>query len=229
MKSVSIACVCFVLSSCQGNTQEKLSLKTNKDSVSYGIGMDIGKTLKMQEIECNSALLAQGIKDATDSGKALIDEQTLLGVMTEFRKNLARKQMEKTKAMAEKGKQEGEAFLAANKLKEGVKTTASGLQYKVLKLGTGAKPTATQSVTINYRGTFINGTEFDNSYKHGEPTTLPLNKFIQGWVEGVQLMSVGSKYQFFIPSDLAYGPQPRSGGIPPNSTLIFEVELLSIQ
>ncbi len=229
MKSVLFASVSLVLISCQGNTQEKVAVKTSADSVSYAIGMDIGKNLKMQGILITPAVLGQGIKDATDSGKALLDEKTCEVVMTEFRKDLAMKQQEKAKTMGDKSKQEGEAFLAANKSKEGVKTTESGLQYKILKEGSGAKPSATQTVTVNYRGTLIDGTEFDSSYKRKEPATFPLNQVNKGWTEGVQLMKLGSKYQFFIPGELAYGAQPPTPAIPPNSTLIFEVELLSIK
>lgn len=229
MKSVWFACVCFILIACQGNTQEKISLKTSLDSVSYCIGTDIGKTLKTQGIEINASALTQGVRDATDSGKITLNEETIASVMTRFRRDLTIKQQEKTKTLGDKNKKDGEAFLAANKSKEGVKTTATGLQYKVLKEGSGAKPAATQSVTVNYRGTLTDGTEFDSSYKRGEPTSLPLNRFIKGWTEGVQLMSVGAKYQFFIPGELAYGRQPPTPAIPPDATLIFEVELISIQ
>ena len=140
------------------------------------------------------------------------------------------KQDEKMKAVAEPNKKEGEAFLAANKTKEGVITLPSGLQYKVLTEGNGPKPTVTDTVVCNYRGTRINGAEFDSSYKRGEPTSFQVNRVIRGWTEALQLMPVGSKWQLFIPSDLAYGERGTPGGdIGPNSALIFEVELISIQ
>jgi FKBP-type peptidyl-prolyl cis-trans isomerase FklB len=137
--------------------------------------------------------------------------------------------MEKQKAAGEKNASEGVKFLEDNKKKEGVKTTASGLQYKSLKEGSGAQPKATDTVTVNYRGTLTDGTEFDSSYKRNEPTTFPLSGVIKGWTEGLQLMKKGSKYQFFIPANLAYGERSPGAGIPPNSTLIFEVELLEVK
>ena len=229
MKYALYAFLCLTLIACQGNTQEKVQLKSTVDSVSYGIGMDIGKNLKMQDIEFNADALAKGIKDALDTAHALLTPKACDDVMTAFRKSLVAKQQEKAKVMGEKGKKEGEAFLAANKTKPGVKTTASGLQYKVIKEGSGPKPTAASTVTVNYRGTLIDGTEVDDSYKRGEPATFPLNHVIKGWVEGLQLMSVGAKYEFYISGDLAYGEQPPSPTIPLNSTLIFQIELLSIK
>ena len=171
----------------------------------------------------------RGLKDALAGGKtALTEDQaraTLMEVQTEMRK----KQQEQMQVAGEASKKEGEAFLAANKSKEGVVTLPSGLQYKILTQGTGPKPTASDSVVCNYRGTLINGTEFDSSYKRGEPATFPVSGVIKGWTEALQLMPVGSKWQLFVPSDLAYGERSPAPEIGPNSTLIFEVELLSIQ
>ncbi len=229
MKAVWFACMCVVLIACQGNTQEKVQLKTTKDSVSYGIGMDIGKNLKMQDIDINPDAIARGIKDASDSLHALLDDKTCQSIMARFRNDMVVKQQQKSKTMGEKGKKEGEAFLTVNKMKPGVKTTASGLQYKVVKEGKGAKPTAGQTVTVNYRGTLVDGTEFDSSYKHGEPATFGLGQMIKGWSEGLQLMTPGSKYEFYIPADLAWGDQSPTPTIPPGSTVIFEVELISIK
>jgi FKBP-type peptidyl-prolyl cis-trans isomerase len=229
MKAVWFACVCLFFIACQGNTQEKVQLKTHVDSVSYGIGMDIGKNLKMQEIEVNSAVIARGIKDASDPKNAMLDSATLAATMAEFRNELVLKQHEKSRTMSAKTRKEGDEFLAANKSKPGVKTTASGLQYKVIKEGTGAKPKDRDTVVINYRGTLVDGTEFDNSYKRGEPTTWPVARFIKGWTEGLQLMKVGSKYELYVPTDLAYGEQSPTPTIPPGSTLIFEIELLAIK
>jgi len=229
MKAVWFACVCLVLIACQGNTQEKVQLKTHVDSVSYGIGMDIGKNLKAQDIEFTPAALARGIKDASDPANAMLDSATLALCMSQFRNELVLKQHEKTRTMSAKTRKEGDDFLAANKTKAGVKTTASGLQYKVIKEGTGKKPTERDTVVINYRGTLVDGTEFDNSYKRGEPTTWPVNRFIKGWTEGLQLMRVGSKYELYVTTDLAYGEQSPTPTIPPGSTLVFEIELLSIK
>jgi len=150
-------------------------------------------------------------------------------VLTQLQADMRKKQEEKAQQAGEANQKEGEAFLAANKSKPGVVTLPSGLQYKILKEGTGPKPTATDSVVCNYQGTLINGTEFDNSYKRGEPATFPVNGVIKGWTEALQLMPVGSKWQLFVPADLAYGPRGAGADIGPNSTLIFEVELLSIK
>jgi FKBP-type peptidyl-prolyl cis-trans isomerase FklB len=229
MKAVWFACVCLVLIACQGNTQEKVQLKTHVDSVSYGIGMDIGKNLKMQEIDFTAAALAQGVKDASDPSHAMLDSATIALVMAQFRNELVMKQQQKTSSMSAKTRKEGEDFLAANKSKAGVKTTASGLQYKVIKEGTGAKPKESDTVVINYRGTLIDGTEFDSSYKRGEPTTWAVNRFIRGWTEALQLMKIGSKYELYIPTDLAYADRPPTPTIPPGAALVFEIELLGIK
>ena len=202
--------------------QEKsVQLKDQKDKVSYSIGMQIGFNLSRQKVDVNPDLLVAGIKDAIADKPQLTPEQ-VKEVMTTFEKDMQQKQKE----AGEKNKAEGEKFLAENKKKEGVKTTASGLEYKVLKEGNGPQPKATDTVTVNYRGTLINGTEFDSSYKRGQPATFPVNGVIKGWTEALQLMKVGSKYQLFIPSNLAYGERSVSPEIGANSTLIFEVELL---
>jgi len=229
MKAVWCACVCLVLIACQGNTQEKVQLKTHVDSVSYGIGMDIGKNLKMQDIEFSAAALSAGIRDASDPTHAMLDSNAIALVMSQFRNELVMKQQEKTRSMSAKTRKEGDDFLAANKSKPGVKTTASGLQYKVIKEGTGKKPAEKDTVVINYRGTLVDGTEFDSSYKRGEPTTWPVNRFIKGWTEALQLMKIGSKYELYIHTDLAYGEQSPTPLIPPGSTLVFEIELLGIK
>jgi FKBP-type peptidyl-prolyl cis-trans isomerase FklB len=229
MKSVWSGMVCLVFISCQGNTQDKVDLKTQKDTVSYSIGTDIGKNFKAQQIEVNTAALARGISDVIAGGKMLCTDQEIQDAMARFQKDLAARVHEKAMALGEKNKKEGETFLAENKSKEGVKTTASGLQYKVVKIGDGAKPKPDQTVTVNYKGTLIDGTEVDDSYKRGEPLTTGLTNIMQGWVEGLQLMPVGSKFIFYIPSDLGYGPAGRGAAVPPNATLVFEVELLSVK
>ncbi len=179
--------------------------------------------LKKQAVDFDPALIAQGLKDAMSGGKTRLTEEQMKAVLTEV-------QNEKTQETANKNKADGEAFLAANKAKEGVVTLPSGLQYKILTAGTGAKPTASDTVVCNYRGTLTNGTEFDSSYKRGQPATFPVTGVIKGWTEALQLMPVGSKWQLFIPSSLAYGEggQPR-GGIGPNTALLFDVELISIE
>jgi FKBP-type peptidyl-prolyl cis-trans isomerase FklB len=201
--------------------QEKSTqLKDQKDKVSYSIGMQIGFNLSRQKVEVNPDVLIAGIKDAI-AGKPQLNPDQVKEVMAAFEKDMEKKQKE----AGEKNKTEGAKFLEENKKKEGVKTTSTGLQYKVLKEGTGAQPKASDTVSVNYRGTLINGTEFDSSYKRGQPATFPVN----GWSEALQLMKAGSKYQLFIPSDLAYGERAVGGDIGPNSTLIFEVELLEVK
>jgi FKBP-type peptidyl-prolyl cis-trans isomerase FklB len=205
--------------------QEKSpQLKDQKEKVSYAIGMNIGLNLSRQKVDINPELLATGIKDAI-AGKPQLTQDQVKEVMTQFEKDMEQKQ----KAAGEKNKTDGAKFLEENKKKEGVKATASGLQYKVLKEGTGSQPKATDMVTVNYRGTLIDGTEFDSSYKRGQPATFPLNGVIKGWTEGLQLMKPGSKYQFFVPSNLAYGERSVGPDIAANATLIFDVELLEVK
>ena len=205
--------------------QEKSpQLKDQKDKVSYSIGMNIGANLVRQKVDINPDILAAGIKDIV-AGKPQLNPDQVKEVMAQFEKDMEAKQ----KQAGEKNKTEGVKFLEDNKKKPDVKATASGLQYKVMKEGTGAKPKATDTVSVNYRGTLIDGTEFDSSYKRGQPATFPLNGVIKGWTEGVQLMKTGSKYQFFVPANLAYGERAVSPDIGANATLIFEVELLEIK
>jgi FKBP-type peptidyl-prolyl cis-trans isomerase FklB len=202
--------------------QEKSpQLKDQKDKVSYSIGLQIGFNLGRQKVDVNPDALFSGIRDAL-AGKPQLNPDQVKQVMEQFEKDMEQKQKE----AADKNAAEGAKFLEENKKKPGVKTTADGLQYKVLKEGNGATPKPTDIVTVNYRGTLIDGTEFDSSYKRGQPATFSLGGVIKGWSEGLQLMKVGSKYQFFIPSSLAYGNRAVGPDIGPNSTLIFEVELL---
>lgn len=208
---------------------EAVVLKTERDKISYGIGMDIGENMKRQSIDIDPDMLAQGIKDVFSGGKLLLTEEELRATMENFRKDMMAKQKMQMQEMSDKNKKEGEAFLAENKKKEGVITLPSGLQYKVIKAGDGNLPKATDTVTVHYKGTLIDGTEFDSSYGRGEPATFPVNGVIPGWTEALQLMKAGSKWQLFIPSNLAYAERGAGGKIGPNSTLVFEVELLSIK
>jgi FKBP-type peptidyl-prolyl cis-trans isomerase FklB len=209
-----------------------LVLKTQKDKFSYALGMNtakrMGDSLKKQSVPFDPAILVRGMKDGLAGGKTLLTDDEAQAVLTEMQKQVRAEQAVKMQQAGDANKKEGEAFLAANKGKDGVITLPSGMQYKILTAGTGPKPTASDSVVCNYRGTLINGTEFDSSYKRGQPATFPVNGVIKGWTEALQLMPVGSKWQLFIPSDLAYG-DPGRPGIAPGSTLIFEVELLSIE
>jgi FKBP-type peptidyl-prolyl cis-trans isomerase FklB len=203
---------------------KKTELKSLKERASYSIGLNMGTSMKKAAVDLDIEVLAQGLRDGLSGNKPQLAEDEINKVMTDFQKELENK----LKAVGEKNKKDGQAFLAANKKKDGVKTTKSGLQYKVIKAGTGQKPKAEDMVTTNYRGTFIDGTEFDSSKKHGKPVQFGVDQVIPGWTEALQLMPVGSKWQLFIPAELAYGEQPPSTDISPNSTLIFELELVSI-
>jgi len=200
------------------NAQEKPVLKNPKEKVSYIIGMDIGNNLKKQAIDADPNSLLRGIQDALSGAKPLLSQEEIQETMVAFQKE-----------MAEKQKQKGEAFLSENKKKEGVKTLPSGLQYKVIKAGTGKKPKSNDTVTVNYRGTLIDGTEFDSSFRRGQPATFQVSGVIPGWTEAMQLMAEGAKWQLFVPPNLAYGERGAGGLIGPNATLIFEVELISVQ
>ncbi|MDI6803418.1 MAG: FKBP-type peptidyl-prolyl cis-trans isomerase [Bacteroidota bacterium] len=228
MKYLLTVLTSFGFLACQSNTQDNVKMNSQTDSVSYAIGLDIGKNLKSQKIEVTAEVLAQGIKDIIDSNKTLLTETEAQEVLMAFQKRLMAKHEEMMKGQGDKNKLAGEEFLAANKAKDGVVTLPNGLQYKVIKMGTGKKPKATDNVTVHYRGTLIDGTEFDSSIGRGEPATFQLDQVIKGWTEGVQLMPVGSKFEFYIPSDLGYGDRNAGQIIQPNSTLIFEVELISI-
>jgi len=219
-------------------TAASVVLKTQGDSISYAIGQNIYGNLKDPGIQLNLNVLIESLKDAAKAKSILLQEQ-ITKVLTALNTKMQERQMvqqkaeeEKKKAemapMIEKNKKEGEAFLAENKKKEGVVTTASGLQYKVITKGTGASPKATDQVKVHYKGTLLDGKVFDSSYDRNEPATFPLNQVIKGWTEGLQLMQVGDKYQFFIPYDLAYGEMGRGETIPPAAVLIFDVELLEI-
>ena len=204
-----------------------LPLKTQKDKASYAVGMSIGTGLKRQALPVDPAVVARGLRDAMTGAKPLMTEDQLKEVLTQLQTDMRAKQQAKSEAAASGNKKLGDAFMSENKAKDGVVTLPSGLQYKVLTAGTGPKPTASDTVSCNYKGTLIDGTEFDSSYKRGEAASFPVGGVIKGWTEALQLMPVGSKWQLVIPSDLAYGDAGRPG-IPPGSTLVFEVELLSI-
>jgi len=204
-------------------------LKTDKEKASYAIGLQIGESLKMLKDSVDLPSLIRGLEDKFQDKEPLLDNQQAEKVMQEFSEKVRAEQQAKQQKEGEENLKAGEAFLEENKKKEGVKVTDSGLQYKVIEEGDGPKPTAEDTVKINYRGTFIDGTEFDSSYDKGEPITLPLNRVIPGWTEGLQMMKVGSKWELYIPANLAYGPHGRPPKIAPNATLVFEVELLDIE
>ncbi len=204
------------------------TLTTQKDKVSYAIGLNIGKGLHRDSIDVDPKLIERGLQDGLANGKALMTDEQVQATMTELQAQVHQKMEAQRKQAEETNKKEGDAFLAANKTKPGVIALPSGLQYKIVKEGTGPKPTATDSVVCNYRGTLIDGKEFDSSEKHGGPATFPVNGVIKGWTEALQLMPVGSKWQLFVPPDLAYGARGAGADIGPNETLVFDVELVSI-
>jgi len=204
------------------------AVKVDKNSISTMVGMDIGRGLGQIKDEIDIKVVEQALEATIKGEKTSLTQEEALQVRQEFMKQIQAKRVAEQKAAADKNKKAGADFLAANKSKPGVKTTASGLQYLVEKQGSGAKPKATDTVKVNYLGTKIDGEKFDSSYDRGQPATFPLNGVIKGWSEGLQLMPVGSKYKLFVPSDLAYG-ENGPGQIGPNATLIFEVELLDIE
>jgi len=203
-------------------------LKTQRDKESYAMGMNLGTGLHNQGLSLDPALVARGMKDAQSGAKTAMTEAEAKAALGQLRQEVQQKIQAKAHEAAAPNYKEGGAFLAANKAKEGIVTLPSGLQYKVLTQGSGPKPTLSDTVTCNYTGTLINGKEFDSSSKHGGPASFPVGRVIKGWTEALQLMPVGSKWQLFIPADLAYGDQGAGADIPPGATLIFEIELLSI-
>jgi len=209
--------------------QDAPELKTPKERLSYALGTDLGKQLKRQSVEIDPDVFARALKDVLSGSKVLMTDEQVRAAIAELQKGLAEKQQAQMAAVADKNKAEGQAFLTKNKTSEGIVTLPSGLQYKVLKAGEGKKPVLDDTVVCNYRGTLLDGTEFDSSYKRNEPATFPLKGVIKGWTEALQLMPVGSKWQLFIPSELAYGERGAGGAIGPNAALIFEVELLLIK
>jgi FKBP-type peptidyl-prolyl cis-trans isomerase len=239
----SIAALAIILSSTayaeeivKPEKTEVSNQEAQKNSISYYIGHDMGTRFKEMGIELNPEMLLNGIKDGISGSNPALSEEEMDKARNEFQQVMMEKQKvimaEKQKKAAEqsvKNKEEGEKFLAENKKKKGVVTTDSGLQYTVLKEGKGDKPKPTDTVTVNYRGTLLDGTEFDSSYKRNQSANIPLNRVIKGWGEGLQLMTPGAKYKFFIPSDLAYGNKGAGKDIGPDATLIFEVELLGIK
>jgi FKBP-type peptidyl-prolyl cis-trans isomerase FklB len=204
-------------------------LTTDKEKQSYAIGMNLGENLKSQSVDIDPNLLLKGMKDSMAGGKTLLTQDEEHATLMALQNGLRKTMMDKMQKVGEKNKTEGAAFLAANKSKPGVVTLPSGLQYKILQAGTGPKPASSDSVTTNYKGTLIDGTEFDSSYKRGQPATFPVTGVIKGWTEALQLMPVGSKWELYVPASLAYGDKAASPILGPNATLIFDVELIGIK
>ncbi|MEL0457389.1 FKBP-type peptidyl-prolyl cis-trans isomerase [Flavobacteriaceae bacterium SZ-1-7] len=230
MKFLSLVAFVLIMVSCNKNGVSNEPLKTELDSVSYAIGLDVANNVKRSFDEFDNDLFIQGFINGSDSTNLQIDQAKAQQLVRAYFQKKQQEEMAKRKEEGEKNKAEGEKFLAENKTKDGVQTTESGLQYIVLKEGTGAQPTATSKVKVHYHGTLLDGTVFDSSVDRGEPTEFGVNQVIKGWTEGLQLMKEGAKYKFFIPQDLAYGANPRPGGvIKPYATLVFDVELLEVK
>lgn len=225
---VGVLAIIFSASGCKASSTEP-QLKTLKDKVSYSIGLNIGKDFKNQQLDIDADILAIGIKDALAGKEPRLTEDQMKEAITTLKKDMVAKQQKMREEMAEKNKKEGEAFLKENGKKEGVVTLPSGLQYKIIKEGTGSSPGAEDTVTVQYRGTLVDGTEFDSSYERGEPISFTVNGVIPGWTEALQLMKEGGKWKLFIPSSLAYGERGAGPVIGPNATLVFDVELVSIK
>ena len=239
MKSIALLVAALLLTgtliSCSQSGQDEAAtasvteLTTFAQKSSYAIGVNVASSLSQVKDDLDQAAFFQGLRDALAGRDLLLSDEEAQQVMQEFTKNMQTRQAADRSAASTRNQEEGRAFLAKNKEQEGVITTASGLQYRVLREGTGPSPKATDRVTVNYSGKLIDGTEFDSSYKRGEPATFAVNGVIKGWTEALQLMKVGGKYELFIPSDLAYGERGAGQSIGPNATLIFEVELLKIE
>ncbi len=215
---------------CQTTGEKKVKLETQSDKVSYSIGMSVGKNLKRDSLTVNPDALLRGVMDASaDSAHRLMTDQEIQETMTALQQEMRTKQMENARAAGEKNRIAGEAFLAENAGKPGVVKLPSGLQYKVIKEGKGKKPTQTSTVTTHYIGRLLDGTEFDNSYKRGKPATFAVTGVFKGWTEALLLMKEGSKWELYIPSSLAYGEGGAGAVIPPDATLVFDIELLSVK
>lgn len=221
----SLAVSCLLMSAC---TEEKKELKTVKEKASYTIGQQMGGSLAQVAAEIDEAALVRGLKDALSNQKPAIDQKAGMEAMEEYQSVLQKAVTDRQAAESEKSLKAANDFMAENLKKEGVKSTESGLQYEVLQEGAGATPMVTDTVKVHYRGTLLDGTEFDSSYKRGEPVSFPLNGVIPGWSEGLQLMKTGAKYKLYLPPQLGYGERGAGEQIGPNSALIFEVELLEI-
>jgi len=222
-----ILSIAFLFSVC--HAQEKLELKDQKDKESYSLGYQFGQNLKFQGLDINLDVYTSGIRDALGGKEPKMSQEEIRATISELQKRVTAERQKELKEKGAKNLEESKKFLAENQKKEGIKTLPSGLQYKVLTEGTGKMPKADDTVTVNYKGTLIDGTEFDSSYKRGQPATFQVNGVIKGWTEALQLMKEGAKWQLFIPPELGYGERGAGPQIPPNSTLIFEVELISVK
>ena len=207
---------------------DKLDLKDQKEKESYSLGYQFGQNMKAQGVELNLEVYTSGIQDALRGANPALSQEEIQKTLSDLQKRVMTAQQKDLKGKADKNLADAKAFMEENKKKEGVKTLPSGLQYKILAEGSGKTPKATDEITVNYKGSLVDGSEFDNSYKRGVPASFRLDKVIRGWTEALQLMKEGSKWQLFIPPELGYGERG-AGPVPPNAALIFEVELISVK
>lgn len=229
MRFLSLAAVAVAAMGCEASAAQGGQLATLEDSVSYILGFKNGENIRRQSVAVNADVMARALKDGLAGAEPRMPDSVMQAVMMNFQTRMIMQQRQRDSLAGAENRQQGDKFMDENRSREGVKTTASGLQYKVLKAGTGPRPSANSVVTVNYKGTFLDGKEFDSSYRTGRPATFSLTQVVTGWVEGIQLMNVGSKYQFWIPSHLGYGSEGSPPTIPPDAVLAFEVELLSFK
>ena len=228
MKLILMGAISMALASGISLAGDKVEPKTESDKISYSVGYRLGGDFKRQQVDIKSDMLLQGIEDAASGGEALMTDEEMRTVMMSLANRVKAAQMEKMKQQGAENIKAGEAFLAENSGKEGVTSLPSGLQYKVITAGEGKSPQKSDKVTVNYRGSLIDGTEFDSSYSRNKPATFGVGQVIPGWTEALQLMKEGDKWEIVIPSKLGYGERGAGAKIPPNSTLVFEVELISV-
>ncbi len=233
MRFLSILTMALFLFSCQNNAQDavfdNIELTSHQDSVSYSIGFNIGQSFKQQSIDVNAAVVVRAMQDVLGEKETMMTEEQIQQVWMSYQQEMMERQEAERATASEKNKTDGEAFLKANAEKEGVVVLESGVQYKVITMGEGPKPMKEDKVKCNYKGTLIDGKEFDSSYKRGEPAVFPVTGVIAGWTEVLQLMPVGSTWEIYLPSDLAYGERGAGQDITPNATLIFTIELIEIE
>ena len=232
MRATALVFVTIALAGSGGSgaaVQQRPALETAEAKLSYALGMDLGKQLRQKKVEIDAAVFARGLADALAGGALLLTEAESRALVTALQEDMQRREFARVVENAEKNKKDGDAFLAANRQKPGVVVLDSGLQYRILAAGTGRKPTADDTVICQYKGTLIDGAEFDSSYSRGEPATFPVKGVMKGWSEALQLMPVGSRWQLFVPPELAYGSRGSGGRIAPNTTLVFDVELTGIK
>jgi FKBP-type peptidyl-prolyl cis-trans isomerase FklB len=226
---LAVAATVFLINGCSGKEQTVAKMESLQDKVSYGIGLRIGKDFKSQQVELNPDLLMKGIEDGLAGAEPLLSDEQIRETMVAFQQEMMEREKTRLEEASVKNAEEGKKFLEENAKKEGVVTLPSGLQYKVITEGSGKQPTSEDTVKVHYRGTLVDGTEFDSSYSRNEPAEFPVGGVIPGWTEALQLMKEGSKWQLVLPPELAYGERGAGPRIGPNATLVFEVELLEVE